>query len=96
MSNRSKFPRVSAATRPPAPRAVRLPKLCCSIYRDGVLVGIQEQPDPRIGFCESFAEQGGKFGYSAKPISNARQLRAARKAQAAADRREAARKAVAQ
>jgi hypothetical protein len=85
---RSKYPRVASRTfpKPTEQTPVTLPPLCCSIFKDGKLVGISERTDPRLAFVESFAEQGGRWGYSARPITTKKQLAAARRAQATSDR----------
>lgn len=90
----SHYPRVAPRTRPKpaASKAVKLPPLCCAIYQNGKLIGINEQPDPRAAFAAAFNHQGDGFGYSAKPITTKRLLIAAR--QAEAGKRERRRKAV--
>ena len=66
--SRIRFPRVATRTRPPAPKPKKLPPLRTEILQDGKVVRIEEQPDPRILFCEVFNRDYARFGMSARPV----------------------------
>jgi hypothetical protein len=68
---RSRFPRVSPRTRRRLPKAPKLPPLQWAIYNaSGVLVRVEELPDPRAQICASFNSHGTMHaqGFVAVPI----------------------------
>jgi hypothetical protein len=64
----SASPRVAPRTRPPKPRAVKLPKLRYGVYVHGELKRIEEVEDPRVLIAHSMAEDFGDLGFSIRPI----------------------------
>jgi hypothetical protein len=74
MSNRSKFPRVAARTRPkPRNGIVKLPTLKIGIYHGGELMSAVDIPDPRVAFCKEYNTRtySAGRGYYALPITDA-------------------------
>lgn len=59
-----KYPRILASTRPPAPRAVKLPPLLTAVCYDGDVQQVVQTPDPRAELIRKLTSQAGVVAYA--------------------------------